>query len=60
MQTSMELREQARLFTEAAARETSKHAKHMLSLHAAALARRAEETQREEDLSLVAGTKRIG
>jgi len=56
----MELREQARLFTEAAARETSKHAKHMLSLHAAALARRAEETQREEDLSLVAGTKRIG
>jgi hypothetical protein len=60
MQTSTELREQAILFTEAASRETSRHAKHMLSLHAAALAKRAAETQREEDVRLVAGMKPTG
>ena len=42
MPTSMELREQSRRFAEAAKRETSAHAAHMMAAHAVALAQRAE------------------
>jgi len=46
MPTSVELREQSRRFAEAAQRETSAHAAHMMADHAAALEHRAEMIER--------------
>ena len=50
MLKSVELREQARLFMEAAEREKGAQARWLMSLHAAALTKRADDAQREEDL----------